>query len=134
VAAVVQQDYVAAASLLCDLTLDYRCRRSVPVVAGYVPHDGFEAEFAGDAKDGGAACSEGRAEEVGMGADCIVNGGAAVLEFAADFRVALEDQRRVSEGVVTDDVAGLSDGAGNFRFLVDITSDEKKSCVDVVFG
>ena len=91
VAAIVQQDYTTAASPLCDLTLDYRCRRSVPVVAGYVPHDGFEAEFTGDAKDGGAACAEGRAEEVGMVADCILESGATLLKLTADFRVALED-------------------------------------------
>ena len=39
----------------------------------------------------------------------------------------------MSEGVVTDDVAGLNDGASDFRFLVDVTPDEKKSCVDIVF-
>ena len=36
--------------------------------------------------------------------------------------------------MVTNDVAGLSDGAGDFRMLSDVTSDEEKSCVHVVFG
>ena len=69
-----------------------------------------------------------------MAADCILESGATLIEFAADFRVALEDQCGMSEGVVTDDMAGLSDGTGDYRKLADVTSDEKKSCVDIVFG
>src|ERR1700693_2834166 len=39
----------------------------------------------------------------------------------------------MSEGVVADDVSGLDDLAGNLRLLVDVASDQKKSCVYVVF-
>lgn len=37
-AAIVKQDYVAAAHLARDLLLDHRGGRSGPVVAGHVPH------------------------------------------------------------------------------------------------
>ena len=39
----------------------------------------------------------------------------------------------MSEGVVADDVSGLDDLAGNLRLLVDVASDQKKSCAYVVF-
>ena len=40
----------------------------------------------------------------------------------------------MSEGVVADDVAGLDDFADDFRTLLDVASDQKKSCVHVVLG
>jgi len=102
-------------------------------MASYVPHDGFETEFTGDAKDGRAARAEGWTEKIGMFADDIVKNRSALRELAADFQVTPENQDGVSKGVVADDVASLGDGAGDGRFLVDVASDEKKSCVHVVF-
>ena len=83
VTAVVEKDYVAAADVVGDLALDCGGGWGVPVVAGDVPHDGFEAEFAGDAENGGAASAEGWAEEIGGFADCIFEGGAAVRRVRA---------------------------------------------------
>ena len=72
VAAIVQQDYIAAPNLLLDFALDHFCWRGVPVVAGDSPHDRFETQLAGDMQDGGTATSEGWTEEVGMLADCVL--------------------------------------------------------------
>lgn len=43
VAAVVEKYYVAAAYLSLNLSFYQRCRWGIPVVAGDVPHDWFEA-------------------------------------------------------------------------------------------
>ena len=64
VASVVEEDYVAAANLFCDFFLDCGGGRGIPVVAGYVPHHRLQAESAGDAENGGAASTEGWAEEI----------------------------------------------------------------------
>ena len=133
-AAVVEEDDVAAADVFGDGAFDCRGGRGAPVVAGDVPHDGFEAEFAGDAKNGGAASAEGWAEEVEGLAGCVFEGGAARREFLADFCLTFESQQRMSEGVIADGVSGLNDGAGDFWALVDVAADQKKSCVDIVAG
>ncbi len=85
VTAIVEKDYVAAANLAGHFSLDYGGWRRVPVVAGDVPHDWFEAEFAGDAEHGGTASAEGRAEEIGVFADGILQCGSAGGEFTSDF-------------------------------------------------
>ena len=64
VSAVMQQDHIPASNVLGDFLFDHRGRRAVPVVAGDVPQDGFKAEFASNAEYGGAAASEGWAEEI----------------------------------------------------------------------
>ena len=87
-----------------------------------------------DAEDGGAASAEGRAEEIGVSADCILQGGLALSELAFDFGFAFEGQQWMSEGVVTDDVAGVDDFAGDLGTLLDIFSDQKESRGDSVFG
>ena len=85
VTAIVEKDYVAAANFGSDFLFDYGGWRGVPVVAGDVPHDWFEAEFTGDAEYGRAASAEGRAEEIGVGADGLLQCGFAGGEFASDF-------------------------------------------------
>lgn len=40
----------------------------------------------------------------------------------------------MGEGVIGDDVAGSSDFAGEIGTLLDVASDEKKSCLDIVFS
>ena len=72
VAAIVEEDYVAAADLLCDFAFDHGGRRRVPVVASDIPHDRFKAQFARDAEDGGAAAAEWGAEEIGVFSDRIL--------------------------------------------------------------
>lgn len=85
VAAIVEKDYVAAANFAGDFALDCGGWRGVPVVAGDVPHDWFEREFAGDTEHGGAASAEGWAEEIGVVADGIFQGGLAGDEFMFNF-------------------------------------------------
>ena len=68
----------------------------------------MQAEFAGYAKNGGAASAERRAEEVAGFANGILQCGAALSEFATDFGLAFENQQRVGESVVGDDVAGVA--------------------------
>ena len=60
--------------------------------------------------------------------------GAALGEFLSDFCFAFEDQKRMGEGVIADDVAGFDDFAGEFRTLLDVASDQKKSRLYAVFG
>lgn len=64
VAAVVEKDDVTAVNPAGHFLLNYRGWRRVPVVSSDVPHDGLEAEFAGDAEHGGSASAEGRSEEI----------------------------------------------------------------------
>lgn len=85
VAAVMEKNYVASVNFAGYLLLDYGRWRGVPIVAGDVPHDWFEAEFAGDAEYGGAASAEGRAEEIGVVADGILQCRFAGGEFTFDF-------------------------------------------------
>src|SRR5580693_472500 len=92
---IMEQDHVAAANLFCHLALDRRRWGGVPVVTGDVPHDGFEAEFAGHAEGRGAASSEGRAEKIRRLADGVLQGVAAFGEFLSDLGFALEDQERM---------------------------------------
>jgi len=132
VTAVVEEDYVAAADLAGYFLFDHGAWRSVPVVASDVPHDWSEAQLAGDAEDAGAASSEGGAEEIGMFANCVFESRAAGGEFLANFSRAFESQQGMGEGVVADDVAGLDDLAGELGALVDVASDQEKSCVDIV--
>jgi len=132
VPSIMQQDYAAAANLFCDFPLDCRGWRGVPVVARDVPHDGFEAELAGHAEDSRAASSEGRAEEIGGFADGVLQGRAALAEFATDFSFALESQQGMGEGVVADDVAGVDNLADHLRMLQYIASDQEKGCADVM--
>ena len=56
------------------------------------------------------------------------------MKFLADFSFTLESEEGLGEGVVADDVAGLDEGASDFGMLANVESDQKKSCVDVVFG
>jgi hypothetical protein len=77
VAAIVEKNYVAAANLSGYFLLDCRSWGRVPIVAGDVPHDGFETEFASDAERGGAAPAEGWAEEIRVIAEGIVQCGLA---------------------------------------------------------
>jgi len=133
VAAVVKQDYVAAVNLFCYLALDRGGWRGVPVVAGYVPHDWLEAEFAGQAEDRWAASSEGRAEKVRGLRDGVLQGVAALGELPADLDFALEDQEGMSEGVIADDVAGLDNLADDLRMLLHVAPDQEKSRVYIVF-
>ncbi len=130
--AIVQQDHITAANLFRDLVFDRRGWRRVPVVTRNVPHDWLQAQFSGYAKHGGAASPEGRTKEIGGSADRILQSIAALGEFLPDFGFALEDQKRMSEGVVTDNVAGLDDLAGNLGLLLDVASNQEKSGVHVV--
>ena len=76
--------------------------RGVPVVAGDIPHDRFEAELAGDAQDCGPASAKGWTEKVGVFADGVLQSRAAVGEFCANFGCALENQQGMGEGVIAD--------------------------------
>ena len=57
-----------------------------------------------------------------------------MAEFLADFSFAFEGEQRMREGVVADDVAGVDNFAGDFRTLLHVASDQKKSRVHAVFG
>lgn len=92
VAAIMEENDAAAANLAGYFLLDYGRWRGVPIVAGDVPHDWFEAEFAGDAEYGGAASAEGRAEEIGVVADGILQCRVAFGEFMLYFGFALEGE------------------------------------------
>ena len=78
-ASVVEEEVGAAAvaAVVADAALDAfedDCGGDgLPVFGDDVPLDGGEAEFAGEAKDVGAACSVGRAEEVDGGADGVLD-------------------------------------------------------------
>ncbi len=134
VASIVEEDDIAAANLPGDLAFDYGGRRGVPVIAGDVPHDRFEVEFAGYAENGGAASAEGRTEEIGMLADGILECGFTLGEFLPDFRFGFEYEKRMGEGVIADDVAGLDNFSGDLRMLTHVAADEKKSRMDAVQG
>src|ERR1700745_1426801 len=63
-AAVVQQNYVTASNLLCDLLFDRSGRWRIPVVARHIPHHRLKAQFPRDAENGGSPASERRAEQI----------------------------------------------------------------------
>ena len=132
VAAVVEKDDFTASDLVGDFFFDDGGGRGVPVVAGYIPHDWVQAEFAGYAEDRGAATSEGRTEEPGAFSDNIFDSGLALHELLADFVFALESEQGMGEGVVADDMARLENFAGDFRTLLNVAADQKKGCMDAV--
>src|SRR6202140_1202982 len=133
-AAVVQQNYVAASNLLCDLPFDHSGRWRTPVVARHIPHYRLKAQFAGDAKDRGAASAKGRAEQIRMPANGALQCVAAFGKFLSNFASAFEDQQWMREGVVAHDVSGFDDLPYDFRPLLHIASDQKKSCAYAVLG
>src|SRR5580704_5894432 len=133
VAAVVEQDDVAAANLSSHFPLDLGGVRGIPVVTGDVPHYRFQAEFTRDAKNRRAAATEGRTEEVRLLADRVVQSGAAIEKLLLDLGLALEGEQGMSKGVIADDVASRGNFASNFGALLHVPSDEKKCCENVVF-
>src|ERR1700688_617644 len=133
-AAVVQQNYVAASNLLCDLPFDHSGRWRTPVVARHIPHYRLKAQFAGDAKDRGAASAKGRTEKIRMPANGALQCVAAFGKFLSNFASALEDQQWMREGMVAHDVSGFDDLPYDFRPFLHIASDQKKSCAHIVLG
>jgi hypothetical protein len=134
VAAVVQQDYVTASNLLCDLLFNRSGRRRIPVVTCHIPHHRLKAQFTGDAKDRGAPSAERRAEQIRMLANSALQCVAAFGEFLSNLASALEDQQWMREGVVAHDVSGFDDLPHDFRLLLHVASDQEKSCVYIVLG
>jgi len=134
VAAVVEQDHVASTNARGHFSFDHSCGRGIPIVARYTPHYWLKAKFACQAKDGWAAASERRTEEIGMSADGFQDGGAALGEFTTDLGFGFDDEQRMSEGVVADEVAGSGDFAGDFGALLNVAADEEKSRSNIVAG
>jgi hypothetical protein len=58
-----------------------------------------------------------------MLADGILQCGAALAEFLADFTFAFENQQRVREGVIANDVAGSSNLTDDLRTLLHVPPD-----------
>src|SRR5512146_1958455 len=83
VAAVVEQDDVAAADLLVGFALDGFIGFGAPVVTRHVPHDRGEAEGTRGREGSGATAAEGRTEERWRDAASVFNGFLGVGELAA---------------------------------------------------
>jgi hypothetical protein len=132
VTSVVEEDDVSALNFFGDFLFNFCCWRAVPVVAGNVPHNGFEAEFADDTKNGRTAAAERRTEKIGVRAHGVFDCGAAVEEFAADFFLAFENQQRMREGVVADEVTRIGNSTCDIGTLLHVAANQKKSCVNVV--
>jgi len=75
VASVVEEDYATAVNLRVNLCFYLSSGRGTPVVGGDIPHDGFEAEFTGNAKNRGTTSAERRAEEIDRLADGVFDCG-----------------------------------------------------------
>src|SRR5579862_6765508 len=60
VAAIVEKNHIATSNPPADFSFDLRRGRGIPVIPSDIPHHGFEAEFAGDAKNRGTAAAKGR--------------------------------------------------------------------------
>ena len=129
-----QQDDAASANSPCDSTFDYFGWGGVPIVACDIPHDWLQPKIAGHAENGGAASAEGRTEKVGRLAHGILECKTAFGELLPDFCFAFESQQGMREGVVADDVARAFNFADDFRTLLDVASDQKKCCWNVVIG
>src|SRR5690348_17970358 len=132
--AVVQQDHVPASYLPGHLLLDVFNRWRIPVVAGYVPHNRFKTHLAGDAQHRGAPGAKRRAEQIGVLADCAGQSALTAAELFPDLMGALECQRWMSHGVVSDNVSGAYHFAGNVRALLHETADHEKSGMHIVFS
>ena len=106
----------------------------LPVVYEEVPLDGGEAEFAGDAEDGGAAGSVGWTEEADGCAEGVFEGFVAGGELFADAGFGLPGEPGVGHGVVADEVAGGGYGAGDLWTLEDVAADHEEGGAGVVAG
>ena len=111
---------------------DLRCADWLPVLGDDVPLDWYEAEFAGDAEDDGAAGSVGRAEVADWDAEGVFEDGVAAGELLPDAGGGVAGEPRVSHGVVADEVSGRGDSADDLRALPDEISDEEEGSADVV--
>ena len=69
-----------------------------------------------------------------MLSDRIFEGGAAIREFLSDVGLALEREVGMSECVISGDVPSLHDFARELGSLANVTANEKKSGVHIVFG
>src|SRR5690242_8278634 len=120
---VVQQDHVSAVNLARDFSFDYLCGRSSPVIAGNIPHDRLQTNFAGHAEDGGAASAKRWTKEIRVLTDCVLQSGATVRELFADFGCTLQSEQRVRECVIANDVSSLDDLADDIGSLLHKSSD-----------
>lgn len=127
-----QQDYIAASHLTPNFFLDHCRRRSVPVMAGHVPHYGFESEFTRDSDRRWAPASKRRTEEIRMITDCVLQRGAAVHELRSRSRLRFEDEQGMREGVIADEVSGLRHGARDIGALLHILSNHEECRSHVV--
>lgn len=67
-----------------------------------------------------------------MLANGVLDRSAAVGQLLPDFRSAFENQQRVGEGVIADDVSGFHEFADDVGALLRVASNEKESCMDIV--
>jgi hypothetical protein len=106
----------------------------VPVIAGYIPHDRLKAKFVRDPEHRWAASAEGRAKQIGMLANRILQCRAAFGELPPDFSLAFKNQQGMRESMIADNVAGLDNLAHDIRTLSHVASDQKKSCLHAMLG
>src|SRR3977135_4453412 len=125
--ATMEQNDVPTTNLLCDLSFDDCGGRRIPVVAGDIPEDRFEAQFARNAQDCGPAAAERRTEQIAMFAHGVTQSGVALRQFLSNLSFAFKDQQGMRESVVADGVAGLGDFAGACRTLMRVLADQKES-------
>src|SRR5277367_1391056 len=123
---IMQQDYVAASGLLSHFFLDLRSWRLVPVMAGNVPHYGPQPEFPCDIERRRTPSSEWGTKQIRVFAHGILQRFLAIDQLSPSVGSRFHDEQRMREGVITDGVAGLCDGARDLGTLLHVASDHEE--------
>src|ERR1039458_1856282 len=124
--AIVHQDHVAAAHLPCDFLLDHRGGRSIPVIAGHVPHHRLQSEFTRDPDRGRSSSPKRWTKKIRMLADCVLQNLMAIDKLRARLRCRFEDEQRMRERVIADDMSRLRHRARNVGALLHVPADHEE--------
>ena len=132
--AVVEKNHVAAANFRTHPVFNKLSRRGLPIVAGDIPHDGFEPESANQAECPGSPTPPGGAKKIGVFTHRIVDRRPAVRDFAPDRFGRFKNQQGMAECVIADRVSALGDFSNDVRPLAHISPNQEKRCPYLVPG
>jgi hypothetical protein len=132
VAAIVEQNDISSADLLCAFLFDYCCRRPVPIVPSDIPHDGLKPKFLRNAQNYWPTRTKWGPEKIGVLTDRVLQGHVAARELLSNVAAAPQAQYRMSEGVIANHVSGFDQFTDQVRPLLNIAPNSKKSCAHIV--
>ncbi len=103
-------------------------------MAAYVPHHGFQSQFPRDSERCRPSSSKRRAKQIRVLSDCVLQSLMAIGELGMRLCCGFENEPRMREGVIADDVSCLRHRARNIRALLQVAADYEKRRSHTVLG